>query len=471
MEAERHVLLTGGTGFVGKVVVAELLRRREELGIAAITLLVRSRKGVDPAARFAEMASSPCFADLPSDWASYCHVVSGDICEPGLGLSDAERERLVGGLTQVLHCAASVQFNLPLEEATRINVDGSLAVLEFARSCRHLQAMVYVSTAYVTPHAGDEVSIPETLHALPMDVTALHAAILAGKADGQALLVATRHANTYTLTKCLAENLVAKQQGGVPLVFLRPSIIGACAQRPFAGWIDSKAAYAAFVSLYGAGYLHAFQAELDSRLDIIPCDAVVDRLLEVAFDPAWPRTDRPAIVQAVAGYENSPTILEARNSWNPYFKPQPGEPRPYVAYMGPDRASLRRALFWHHELPLRLKQAGAWLLGQKRQVTRLGRLMKTLRSIDEVFPYFTRNTFRFESSLPLGSGFDLQAYLATVCLGVRRHLLRRDERVIPMARMSPEASANVAGTAANSVDTAANSVDSAAGASESAAGR
>ena len=29
----QHVLLTGGTGFVGKVVLYELIRRREALGI------------------------------------------------------------------------------------------------------------------------------------------------------------------------------------------------------------------------------------------------------------------------------------------------------------------------------------------------------------------------------------------------------------------------------------------------------
>ncbi len=437
--AERHVLLTGGTGFVGKVVLAELLRRREELGIAAIYSLIRSRKGVGPEARFAEMAHAPCFQDLPPGWQAYCHVLSGDICEPGLGLSDADRDLLKSRLTHVLHCAASVQFNLPLEEATRINVDGTLAVLDLAGSCPDLQAMIYVSTAYVTPHAGDDVCIPETLHALPMDAEALHAAIRAGEADEKALLAETGHSNTYTFTKCLAENLVAKRQNGIPLVILRPSIIAACQARPFAGWIDSKAAYAAFVSLYGAGYLHAFQAELDSRLDIIPCDAVVERLLHVAFDPTWSRTDAPAIAHAVAGFENSPTILQARSSWDPHFPSspagRPGQPRPYLAYMGPDRKRLRWALLLHHELPLRLMQAAAWLLGRRRQARGLGRLMKGLRAIDEVFPYFTRNTFRFETSLPLEAGFDLDAYLDTVCQGVSRHLLGRDEvqRVVPAA--------------------------------------
>lgn len=425
--SERHVLLTGGSGFVGKVVLAELLSRREELGLAAVYLLIRPRKGKTPAERFAELISSPCFQHLPPDWPSYCQVIPGDVTEPGLGLSPADRERLTGTLTHVLHGAASVQFNLPLSEASRINVDGTLAVLDFARECPHLEAMVYVSTAYVTPHPGDDVPIREELHALPMDEDALHAAIRSGQADEAALLAETGHSNTYTFTKCLAENLVARRQGGVPLVILRPSIIAACASRPFAGWIDSKAAYAAFVSLYGAGYLHAFQAKLDSKLDIVPCDMVAERLIRVAFDPNWPRTERPAIAHAVAGPGKSPTIQQARDSWNPFFPEEAGKPRAYLAYMGPDLAKLEKALFWHHDVPLQLKRLFLLLTGQVRQAKRLTRLMKTLRSIDEVFPYFTRNTFRFESSLPLGDDFDFEGYLATVCRGVRRHLLRYDE--------------------------------------------
>ena len=38
----RTVLLTGATGFVGKVVLEELLRRREELGIERVLALVRA---------------------------------------------------------------------------------------------------------------------------------------------------------------------------------------------------------------------------------------------------------------------------------------------------------------------------------------------------------------------------------------------------------------------------------------------
>jgi hypothetical protein len=136
-----------------------------------------------------------------------------------------------------------------------INITGALNVLAFAQRCTSLQRIVDVSTAYVTPHPGDGVPIHEALVDLPFDVEEAYASILAGTANEQSLLATSRHANTYTLTKCLAELLLARRRGDVPLTLLRPSIVSACRRYPFPGWIDSRAAYAAFISLLGAGYL------------------------------------------------------------------------------------------------------------------------------------------------------------------------------------------------------------------------
>ena len=54
-----------------------------------------------------------------------------------------------------MHCAASISFDLPLEEARAINVEGTREVIGFAREAKalgRLERFVHVSTAYV---AGD----------------------------------------------------------------------------------------------------------------------------------------------------------------------------------------------------------------------------------------------------------------------------------------------------------------------------
>lgn len=48
--ANQHILITGGTGFVGKVLVEKLLRSCPD--IATITLLVRSKRGISPQERW-----------------------------------------------------------------------------------------------------------------------------------------------------------------------------------------------------------------------------------------------------------------------------------------------------------------------------------------------------------------------------------------------------------------------------------
>ena len=54
----------------------------------------------------------------------------------------------------MVHCAASVEFSLPIAEATAANVTGALHAVEVARACRRLAGAAVVSTAYVTPHPG-----------------------------------------------------------------------------------------------------------------------------------------------------------------------------------------------------------------------------------------------------------------------------------------------------------------------------
>src|SRR5262249_6934152 len=139
----REVLLTGATGFVGKVVLEALLRRREELGIERVHVLVRPGAGGDSAERFAkEVASSPCFARLAAGWRGRVAVVEGAVVRPGCGVAPEARRALAECVTHVLHVAASVEFDMPLAEAYAVNVGGCLHVLELAREARRLERMV-----------------------------------------------------------------------------------------------------------------------------------------------------------------------------------------------------------------------------------------------------------------------------------------------------------------------------------------
>jgi nucleoside-diphosphate-sugar epimerase len=49
----------------------------------------------------------------------------------------------------IVHCAAAVAFKRPIEELRRTNVDGTAALLEFARHCPRLRRFIHVSTICV----------------------------------------------------------------------------------------------------------------------------------------------------------------------------------------------------------------------------------------------------------------------------------------------------------------------------------
>lgn len=226
-----HVLLTGVTGFVGKVVLEELLRRRSELGIAGVTVLVRPSKNrqgevIEPAARFMDtVAKAEVFRGLEAGWTRLVEVVACDLEKPQCGLSEVDHARVTRRTTHVIHCAASVEFDLPIQEAARANVTTALEVLELSRACRKLVGMVDVSTAYVNVWRNGP--IVERLAHLPRSADDMLADIVHARRPEAEMLAETGHPNTYTFTKCITEHLISQRRADVPVIIVRPSIVSA----------------------------------------------------------------------------------------------------------------------------------------------------------------------------------------------------------------------------------------------------
>lgn len=434
------VLLTGATGFVGKVVLHELLRRREELGVERILVLLRADGHSSARARLRDkVLQSPCFAAEPHGWERRIDAFAGDVTRPTCGLDVGALARVRSDVTHAIHCAASVEFSLPLPSATDTNVTGALHALELAKSCARIASFVSVSTAYVTPHPRPHERAPfvahEQLAPLPRDADQLYGAIRAGRMDAKRLLAETGHPNTYTFTKCLAEHLLVRHAGELPLTLLRPSIVSASRFFPMPGWIDSPAALAAFVALVGTGRLRVVAGDPDVRLDIVPCDEVARRAVLTAFSPPSPCA--PRIVHAVAGLEGASSLRLCREQIVAHFEAQPDDGRPRLAWMGRSGARFRLEHGLRHEIPLRA--AAAWsVLALRSDRARMAlRLLQRQRAIHREFAYFTHATFDFRSSTPLDPPLEPASYLKAVCAGVQRHLLRARSRRTRPAKDQP----------------------------------
>src|SRR3954454_21329871 len=106
--------VTGATGFIGKRLVARLLRRPET---SAVYALVRQ-------------TSRERLAGLARDWpgAGKLHPVAGDLAEPRLGADPAE----LPPLDHVVHLGAVYDLTAGEEANRRANVEGTRHLLAFA---------------------------------------------------------------------------------------------------------------------------------------------------------------------------------------------------------------------------------------------------------------------------------------------------------------------------------------------------
>lgn len=135
----RTLLITGGTGFVGKVLIEKILR---VLDVKKIFVLVRPKKGKSTAERRAVLFADPLF-DLAKktrgdDVVKRVVFISGDIAAPGLALSESDRKLLTEETEFIYHCAATIRFDEDLKPAVLLNVRGTKLMLELANECKKL---------------------------------------------------------------------------------------------------------------------------------------------------------------------------------------------------------------------------------------------------------------------------------------------------------------------------------------------
>lgn len=154
------LLVTGVTGFLGKVVLEELMRRQMEgsLHFDRLMVLIRSAHGNTPSERFKDkVVGSPCFSKLPAEWYQSIDVISGDLMETSCGIIPESLDLLTRQVTHIIHCAGCVAFDSSLNVLLAENVTSSVNILQLAQSCLGLRRLILTSTAYVTPHTKEPI--------------------------------------------------------------------------------------------------------------------------------------------------------------------------------------------------------------------------------------------------------------------------------------------------------------------------
>jgi long-chain acyl-CoA synthetase len=195
---------------------------------------------------------------VPPEDRARVQAYSGDVGLPNLGLDDAAYQRLTAEMTRVIHSAATVRFDHTLEEARRINVEGTRRVLDFAGGARQLRSLAYVGTAYVAGERSDLVREDE-------------------------LAVGQGYRNTYEQTKAEAEALVRSRLSSLPGVILRPSIIVGDSRT---GVTSSFKMMYWPLKIYARGLWRTVPGYPAAVLDIVPVDFVAAAVARLTFDEA-----------------------------------------------------------------------------------------------------------------------------------------------------------------------------------------
>ncbi len=246
-----NVLLTGATGFLGSEILKRILERHP---LARLSLLVRSTPRETARERVDKVLARALGKDAAARYGERIEVIEGDISLRGIGIDSERGARLAERVDHVIHCAASVRFDLPLDIARRDNTEGTRNVLAFAERLPKLDRFDYIGTAFV---AGNRRGV---IREDDLDV-------------GQ------RFTNSYEQTKMEAEKLVRSFGERHPTAIYRPSVVvgdsKTGATTSFQGFYQALLFYR---RLYARKLVVLLPADPDTPLDIVPVDYVVDAL-------------------------------------------------------------------------------------------------------------------------------------------------------------------------------------------------
>ncbi len=354
----RRILVTGSTGFLGTALVERLLRSAPG---CELVLLVRSGRRSSAAQRVQrEVLRNDCFdrlreqlgEEFEAECARRLTVLAGDVSTDGLGLDEAGRAALAS-VDVVIHSAAAVAFDSPLDSAVEVNLLGPARIAEALQAVGSTAHLVAVSTCYVagnrrgrapelplfdqpfTPEVDwrDEVTAARRTRAdleaasrMPSQLAAFHKGarrelgaagtpLLSTKAErlrsdwvadrlveaGRARASSLGWPDAYAYTKALGEKALLEIHGDVPVTIVRPSIIESALAEPKPGWIRGFRMAEPVIISYARGLLKQFPGIPEGVVDVIPVDLVVGAVIDASARGPEPE---PVIVQVASGEAN-----------------------------------------------------------------------------------------------------------------------------------------------------------------------
>jgi HAD superfamily hydrolase (TIGR01490 family) len=400
----KRIAITGGTGFLGTALIERLLRA---VPGCQLVLLIRPGRRATVAQRakreiFSNNAFDRLRESLGKDgFAAMVEErvtpIAGDVGTDGLALDDAGRAELAA-CDVVIHSAATVSFDSPLDSAVEVNLLGPSRIVATLHDLGVTPHLVSVSTCYVAGNrrgAAPEIPVHDSPFFIDVDwrsevdgarrartdaeadsrrpdaltrfrkearteIGAAGIPALAAKTEqrraawvkeqmveaGRARAASLGWPDAYAYTKALGERALLQNRGDVPVSIVRPSIIESSVLEPFPGWIRGFRMAEPVIISYARGLLKEFPGVPEGTIDVIPVDLVVAAIIDAA---AGPIPDAPFITQVASGSVNPLRYRHLVDMVRTFFTEHPiydaeGQPIIVPEWSFPGRGRVQRQL-------------------------------------------------------------------------------------------------------------------------------
>ncbi len=268
----KNVLLTGANGFIATHIARKLLSEAD----VTVFALVRANGVLSAKEKLAREWWE--YPELVSALETRIHVVPGDVCQPNLGMGEADYRSLTEKITHIIHTAADWRL-LPLDELRKTNVQGTANIVAFSKEANkhhHLERLSHISTAYVAGGATGTISEEQLT-------------------DQYGFFT------NYERSKYEGEQLVQAAGQVLPVSVFRPSMVVGDSKT---GAIKTFNTFYFPLRLYLTGRMRFMPVSRSLRINVVPVDYVSKAVVQLTFEPkAEGKT-----FHVVAPYESLPKL-------------------------------------------------------------------------------------------------------------------------------------------------------------------